>query len=94
MTQIISVSPGTAAYVAQAYKTTSRSSTALEQQVTNAAETAEVDNNRLKTERLAVKSTSLDMALLTMQRRRETNPERVARLYAENAEEEEGGEDR
>ncbi|SOC42512.1 hypothetical protein SAMN05892877_11041 [Rhizobium subbaraonis] len=94
MTQIISVSPSTAAYAAQAYKTTPRSATALEQEVANAAETAKADNDRLKAERLAIKSTSLDLALLTMQRRRETNPELVARLYAENAEEEEAGEDR
>ncbi len=94
MTQIISVSPGTAAYAAQAYKTTSRAATALEQQVENAAEKVKADNDRLKAERLAIRSTSLDLALLTMQRRRETNPELVARLYAEHAEEKDAGEER
>ena len=86
MTQIITVSPSTAAYAAQGYKTSTRASTLFEQRIEAWSEAAKIDGDARQRAYLAlVKPPALALALLTMKRQPNVSVELVKRLYAENS---------
>lgn len=86
MTQIVTVSPGTAAYAAQAHKTKSREASLFEQKIEAWSEAAKIDGDtRLRAYLTLVKPPALALAILTMKRQPEVSVETAERLYAEVA---------
>ncbi|MFD1326822.1 hypothetical protein [Mycoplana ramosa] len=85
MSQIVTVSPSTAAYAAQGYKTTTRASTLFEQRIEAWSEAAKLDGDaRQKAYLTLVKPPALALALLTMKRQPDVSVETAERLYTEN----------
>ena len=86
MTQIVTVSPSTAAYASQGYKATTRASTLFEQRIEAWSEAAKIDGDaRQKAYLTLVKPPALALALLTMKRQPDVSAEIAERRYAENA---------
>lgn len=86
MTQIVTVSPSTAAYASQGYKATTRTSTLFEQRIEAWSEAARIDGDaRQKAYLTLVKPPALALALLTMKRQPDVSAEIAERRYAENA---------
>ncbi|MBD9372512.1 hypothetical protein IB238_07755 [Rhizobium sp. ARZ01] len=86
MTQIVTVSPTTAAYASQGYKATTRASTLFEQKIEAWSEAAKIDGDaRVKAYLTLIKPPALALALLTMKRQPDVSAEVAERRYAENA---------
>ncbi|MCV3737471.1 hypothetical protein OCK02_14740 [Rhizobium sp. TRM96647] len=84
MAQIVTVSPATAAYAAQAYKATTRPTTLFEQKIEAWADAARIgDNFQLRGILTVVKPPALALVLLTMERQNDTTFAAAARSYAE-----------
>ena len=87
MTQIVTVSPMTAAYASQGYRTTVRASTTLfEQKVAAWSEHAKANGDaQQKALMTVIHPPALALALLTMTRQTPVSAETATQAYAENA---------
>lgn len=86
MSQIVTVSPSTAAYAAQGYKTTMRANTLFEQRIEAWSNATKISGDaRQKAYLTLVKPPALALALLTMKRQPDVSVETAERLYTENA---------
>ena len=86
MTQIITVSPMTAAYASQGYRTNVRASTLFEQKVLAWSEHAKANGDaQQKALMTVIHPPALVLALLTMTPQAPVSTETATRAYAENA---------
>ena len=86
MTQIVTVSPTTAAYASQGYKTTARANTLFEQKVHAWSEQAKAKGDaQQKALMTVIHPPSLVLALLTMTRQAPVSTEAATQAYADNA---------
>lgn len=87
MAQIITVSPVTAAYASQAYKTTTRAATLFEQKIEAWTDAARIENNfQVRAYLTVVHPPALALAFLTQSPQPDVTPQAAARSYAENSE--------
>jgi hypothetical protein len=86
MSQIVTVSPATAAYAAQANRPVARASILFEQKIEAWSDAARIDGDaRVQAYLTLVKPPALALALLTMKRQPDVSAEAAERLYAENS---------
>ena len=86
MSQIVTVSPVTAAYAAQAGKPVARTTTLFEQKIEAWRDAARIDGDeRVKAYLTLVKPPALALALLTTKRQPDISAAEAERIYAEIA---------